>query len=30
MAEDNLRRLESVSDCYSIMQSVGDMPVLSV
>ena len=29
-AEDELRRLESVSVCYSIMQSVEDMPVLSV
>ena len=30
MAEDNLRRLESVSVCYGIMQSVEDTPVLSV
>ena len=28
--EDDLRRLESVSVCYSIMQSVEDKPVLSV
>ena len=30
VAEDDLRSLESVSVCYSIMQSVEDMPVLSV
>ena len=28
-AEDKLKSLESVSVCYSIMQSVEDMPVSS-